>query len=157
MFWMSSHILARALPLQLYSVLNFNLLIIYSEHDNVIKWKHFLCYWPFLWGIHWSPVNFPHKGQWRGALMCSLICAWTNGWVNNRGADDSGRRRAHYDVIVMSGSWEFIVYTFNKKVAMILTERMVVVRYKCLETYTIAILSDWRFKRKFRSSCSDES
>ena len=22
-----------------------------------------------------------HKGQWRGALMFSLICAWINGWV----------------------------------------------------------------------------
>ena len=31
-------------------------------------------------GIHRSPVNSPHKGQWRGALMFSLICAWTNGW-----------------------------------------------------------------------------
>ena len=27
----------------------------------------------------------PHKGQWRGALMFSLICAWKNGWANNRG------------------------------------------------------------------------
>ena len=26
-------------------------------------------------GIHRSPVNFPHKGQWRGALMFILICA----------------------------------------------------------------------------------
>ena len=25
-----------------------------------------------------------HIGQWRGALMFSLICAWTNGRVNNR-------------------------------------------------------------------------
>ena len=25
----------------------------------------------------------PHKGQWRGALLCSLICVWINGWVNN--------------------------------------------------------------------------
>ena len=23
-----------------------------------------------------SPVNSPHKGQWRGALMFSLICVW---------------------------------------------------------------------------------
>ena len=37
-------------------------------------------------GIHRSPVNSPHKGQWRGALTCSLICAWTNGRVNNRDA-----------------------------------------------------------------------
>ena len=55
-------------------------------HDDVIKWKHFPRYWPFVRGIHRSPVNSPHKGQWRGALMFSLICAWTNGWANNRNA-----------------------------------------------------------------------
>ena len=34
--------------------------------DDVIKWKHFPCYWPFVRGIHRSPVNSPqHKGQWR--------------------------------------------------------------------------------------------
>ena len=53
-------------------------------HNDVIKWKHFPCYWPFVRGIHRSPVNSPHKGQWRGALMFSLICARINVWVNNR-------------------------------------------------------------------------
>ena len=43
------------------------------------------------------PVNSPHKGQWRGALMFSLICAWINDWVNNREAGDRG----HYDVHVI--------------------------------------------------------
>ena len=47
----------------------------YGSHDDLIKLKHFPRYWPFVWGIHWSPVNSPHKGQWRGALMFSLICA----------------------------------------------------------------------------------
>ena len=47
------------------------------------------------------PVNSPHKGQWRGALMFTLICARINGWVNNREAGDLRRYRAHYDVIVM--------------------------------------------------------
>ena len=41
----------------------------------MIKCKHFPCYWPFVRGIHRSPVNSSHKGQWRGALMFSLICA----------------------------------------------------------------------------------
>ena len=68
-------------------------------HDDVIKWKHFPRYWPFVWGIHRSPVNSPHKGQWRGALMFSLICI--NGWVNNGEAGDLRRHRSHYDVIVM--------------------------------------------------------
>ena len=70
-------------------------------HDDVIKWKHFPRYWPFVQGIYRSPVNSPHKGQWRGALMFSLICVWINGWVNNREAGDLRRHRAHYDVIVM--------------------------------------------------------
>ena len=47
---------------------NFN-----QFHDDVIKWKHFRCCWPFLRGIHQSPVNSPNKCQWRGALMFSLI------------------------------------------------------------------------------------
>ena len=47
-----------------------------TNHDDVIKWKHFPRYWPFApRGIHRSPVNSPHKGQWRGALMLSLIFA----------------------------------------------------------------------------------
>ena len=70
-------------------------------HDDVIKWKHFPRYWPFVGGIHRSPVTSPHKGQWRGPLMFSLICAWINGWVNNLDAGDLGRHHAHYDVIVM--------------------------------------------------------
>ena len=49
-----------------------------QNHDDVIKWNHFPRYWPFVRGIHRSPVNSPHKGQWRGALMFSLICAWIN-------------------------------------------------------------------------------
>ena len=47
------------------------------------------------------PVNSTHKGQWRGALMFTLICARMNGWVNNREAGDLRRYHTHYDVIVM--------------------------------------------------------
>ena len=47
-------------------------------------------------------VNSPHKGQWRRALMFSLICVLINGWVNNGEGDDLRRYRAHYDVTVMS-------------------------------------------------------
>ena len=70
-------------------------------HDDDIKWKHFPPYWPFVRGIHRSPVNSPHKGHWREALMFSLICAWINGWVNNHENDDLRRHRAHYDVTVL--------------------------------------------------------
>ena len=44
--------------------------------------------------------EFPHKGQWRGALLFSLICDWTNDWTNNRYADFR-RHRPHYDLAVM--------------------------------------------------------
>ena len=71
-------------------------------HDDVIKWKHFPRYWCFMRGIHRPPVNSPHKGQWRGASMFSLICAWTKGWVNNRDVGDRIRHYAHYDVTILS-------------------------------------------------------
>ena len=74
---------------------------LYKHDDDVIKWKYFPRYWPFVRGIHRFPVNFPHKGQWRRALMFSLICVWINGWVNNHAADDLRGYRAHYDVTVM--------------------------------------------------------
>ena len=72
-----------------------------ASHDDVIKWKHFPRYSPFVRGIHRSPMNSPHKGQWRGASTFSLICAWINDWVNNREAGDLRRDRAHYGVTVM--------------------------------------------------------
>ena len=76
--------------------------IIHIAHDDVIKWKLVLRYCPFVWGIHRSPVNSPHKGQWREALMFSLICARINGWVNYDEAGDLRRPRARYDVTVMA-------------------------------------------------------
>ena len=45
--------------------------------------------------------HFPHKGQWRVALMFTLISVWINDSVNNREAGDLKRYRPHYDVIVM--------------------------------------------------------
>ena len=80
-----------------------NTIVFYNcqESWDVIKWKHFPGYWPFVRGIHRSSVNSPHKGQWREALMFFLIGAWINRWVNNGEAGDLRRYRAHYDVIVM--------------------------------------------------------
>ena len=56
----------------------------------------------------------PHKGQWHGALMFSLICVWINNWVNNREAGDLRHYRAHYDVIVS----ERVILVFISRVAM---------------------------------------
>ena len=74
--------------------------IVIEHHDDIIKWKQFPHYWPFVWGIHWSLVNSPHKGQWHRVLMFSLIWAWIDGWVNNGSACDL-RCHFHYDVTIM--------------------------------------------------------
>ena len=66
-----------------------------SSNGNI-----FLRYWPFVRGIHRSPVDSPHKGQWCGALVFSLISTWKIGWAKNR---DAGDLRGHYDVTVISG------------------------------------------------------
>ena len=83
--------------------------LIYLLHDDIIKWRRFLRYWPFVRGIHGSLVNSPHKGPWCGALMYSLICAWTNGWVNNRNISDLRCHHTHYDLTVITsykyGAW----------------------------------------------------
>ena len=50
-------------------------------HDDVMKWKHFPRYWPFVCGIHRSSVNSPHKGQLTPSFDISLICPWINVWV----------------------------------------------------------------------------
>ena len=72
-----------------------------ESHDDVIKWKHFPRNWPFVRGINRSLMHSPHKGQWHRALRFPFICAWINGWVNNREDDEMRRDRAHYDVNVM--------------------------------------------------------
>ena len=84
-------------------------------HDDVIKWKQKPRYWPFVRGIHRSPVNSPHKGQWRGALMFSFICVWINGWVNNLKAGDLRRYCAHYDVTVINFSKRNLCWTAKLK------------------------------------------
>ena len=77
---------------------------IIDEHDDAIKRQHFPRYWPFVRGIHRLPVDYPSKGQWRGALVFSLTCAWTNGGANTRDAGDLRRHRVNYDVTVMDCS-----------------------------------------------------
>ena len=66
-----------------------------SSNGNIFRVTGLLC------GEFTGLVNSPYKGQWRGALMFSLICVWINGWVNNREAGDLRRHRGHYNAIVM--------------------------------------------------------
>ena len=101
----------------------------YHNNDDVIKWKHFPRYWPFVGGIHRSPVNSPHKGQWRGALMFYLICAWINGWVNKREAGGLRRHRAHYDVIVICCLIQVVRLRWHKKVILNRKETRTPIQY----------------------------
>ena len=99
-----------------YTVHYLFLLFLLLFHDDVNKWKRFPRYWPFVMGTDGSPVNSPHKGQWRGALMFSLTGAWTNGWANHRDAADLRRHRTHYDVTVVflwKCAGRFYLYTFG--------------------------------------------
>ena len=51
-------------------------------------------------GLLW-PVNSPHKGQWRGALMFCLIYVWNNSCAKNGNAGDLRRHRSHNDFIII--------------------------------------------------------
>ena len=96
--WCSGHTVLYALFNKAFTDVFSNLCQYFiALHNNVIKWKHSSRNWPFVRG---------HKSQWHGPLMFSLICAWTNGWVNNRYAGDLRRHRAHYDVTVMTPSFK---------------------------------------------------
>ena len=66
------------------------------------KWKKISALLAICAGNSPVPGKFPHKGQWRGVLMHSLICVWINGWMNNGEAGDLRRHPTHYYVIVMA-------------------------------------------------------
>ena len=78
------------------NVIMYRTFIIYfngTRKAKLIKlswWRHemeiFPRNWQFVQGIHRFSMKSPHKGQWRGALMFSLICARINHWVNNHEA-----------------------------------------------------------------------
>ena len=71
------------------------LLVLMWFHDDVIKWKHFPRYWPFVQGIHRSPASDAELWYFLWSAL-----ERSNVWVNNRDAGDLRRHRAHYDVTV---------------------------------------------------------
>ena len=101
-----SHVIPRkgitGLECVLFRVLIWPELFLHVIHDDVIKCKHFPCYWLFVRRIHRSP----QKVQWHGALIFSLMCAWTNGRTDNGDAGDLRCLGAYCDVTVMN-------YLFN--------------------------------------------
>ena len=94
------------------------------------------------------PVNSPRKGQWRGALMFSLICVWMNDWVNNREAGDLRRYRTHYDVIVMVVQHDIR----NKKIYCFTVRICVHCGHICLKHIVLCMFPSWLFQWLFNIS-----
>ena len=86
----------RCGPWRLHTVAVWLDFMMTSSNGNILRVTGPMC--GKFTGHRW--ISFT-KGQWRGALIFSLICAWTNRWANNRDAGDLSRHRAHYYVIVM--------------------------------------------------------
>ena len=81
-----------------------------SLHDDVIKWKRFPRYWPLCGefpGHRWIPSQRPVTQS----FDVSFICAWIDGWVNNRNAGDLRRHCAHHDITVMNVTLERIGFS----------------------------------------------
>ena len=70
-------------------------------NDDVIKWKHFLRYWPSVRENPPANSGFPSQRLVMQNFDVFLICAWINGWLSNRDTSDLRRHHAHCDVIVM--------------------------------------------------------
>ena len=88
------------------SIRYLNVIACSLQHRAIISWwRHQMETFSALLAICAgnSPVTgeFPAKGQWHGALVFSLTCAWINGWVNTHEAGDLRHHHAHYDVTVM--------------------------------------------------------
>ena len=97
-----------------------------SLYDDIIKPKHFPCCWPFVRGIHRSPVNSPHKGQWRGALMFSLISTWTSKQSRRRWFETPSRSLLHRVLayngmfIICSSYWSWVLKNQGESSAQII-------------------------------------
>ena len=95
-----------------------------SSNGNIFHVTGHLC------GEFTGPGDFPHKGQWRGALMFSLIYAWINDWVNNRKAGDLRCHLGHCYVDVMNYFYlemvrplSLCIYTYAYIIAVMSHER----------------------------------
>ena len=70
-----------------------------SSNGNIFRVTGHLC------GEFTGPRWIPRTKASDAELWCFLlICAWINGWVNNREAGDLRRHHTHYDVTVMEGN-----------------------------------------------------
>ena len=112
------------------------------EHDDVIKWKHFRRYWTFVRGMHRSPVNSPHKVQWRGALIVSLICALNKrlskqSWGRWFGAPSRSSWRHHNDLNI-----DVTIISEYVLCAVRMLRLWTLAKYSCIATDPLCVV--WR-------------
>ena len=120
-------------------------------HDDVNKCQHFPRYWPFVRGIHPSPVVPLTKASYAQLLCVFFICAWTNIWANKRDAADLGRHCAHYDATVMfpiSNSYQVPIRHASKSLtcrSLIVDKFPYLLRYAMMQNYvrTYFAVSEW--------------
>ena len=99
--WITAELLSvKSWTLQLKAIA-LEMLITWWRHQNgnIFRVTGHLC--GEFTGDRWIPCT---NGQWRGALMFSLIYVWINGWVNNHEAGDLRCHHAHYDITVMKNN-----------------------------------------------------
>ena len=108
-----------------------------------------------------SPVNSPHKGQWRGALMFSLIDVW----INNRKAGDLRRYRAHYDIvmntphIIHDGDFVIADHRYGPRIQNCSISQIISSIQLCFRPHVSHISRQWipDVKLRQRSLCSKEN
>ena len=98
--------------------------------------------------------EYPHKGQWRGALMFFSICIWIIGWVNAGEADDLRRHRAHYDVtVVFIMTTGALVFLFVLMCQTIPHRHVNIIKSRCVQSckffYRVKMLT-YIFKDSFK-------
>ena len=66
------------------------------SHDDIIKCTHLPRQWPFVRGIHRSPVDSPHKGHVTGTFDVPFLLIRTDGWTNTRLTGNSRRHDSQF-------------------------------------------------------------
>ena len=67
---------------------HWNYYVMARLHDDVMTWKFFLKYWPFMRAIHWSPSSTGFPSQKASILSACLVFTWTGCWPNTQIASD---------------------------------------------------------------------
>ena len=83
----------------------YQLISLWKIRDDVIKWKHFPRYWPFVRGTQRSPMDSPHKGQCRSVPDKQL---------SKQSRTNLRRHRAHYHTIaILSGNFNNLFLSYS--------------------------------------------